>query len=69
MAARHWKVSHIASIAFMAGLLLFFVFTAIVGESSPLLSSTAAQAAAAEQTTGDFETAGHASQASPAFDL
>lgn len=61
MTAGHLKVSHIVSIGFMAVLLLFFVFTAVAGESSPLLSTTTAQASAVQQTTGDFETADRAS--------
>jgi hypothetical protein len=60
MTAGHLKVSHIVSIGFMAALLLFFVFSALAGESSPLLSSTTAQAAAVQQTTGDRETADRA---------
>ena len=56
MTAGHLKVSHIASIGFMAALLLFFVFSGVAGKSSPLSSSTTAPAAAVQQTTGDLET-------------
>ena len=61
MTVGHWKVSHILSVASMAGLLVFFVFSAVAGESSPLLSSTTAQPAALAQTVVDVSYADSAS--------
>ena len=61
MTAGHWKVSHIMSIAAMAGLLVFFVFSAVAGESSPLLSSTTAQPSAVAQSVVDVSYADRAS--------
>lgn len=43
MTSRHWKVSHIVSIAAMAALLSSLVFSTFAGESPPLLSSTTSQ--------------------------
>jgi len=64
--AGHLKVSHTVSIGFMAAPLLFFVFSDVAVTSSPLLSSTTAQAAAVQQTTADLETTDRAPWAFPA---
>jgi hypothetical protein len=61
MTAKHWKVSHILSLGFMAALLTFFVFSAVAGESSPLLSSTTTHPAAIQQSTADYQSADRAS--------
>ncbi len=61
MTAGHWKVSHIVSIAAMAALVGFFVFSAFAGESSPLLSSTTAQPSAVAQSADDLQVADRAS--------
>ena len=61
MTAGHWKVSHIVSIAAMAALLSFFVFSAFAGESSPLLSSTTTQSSAVAQSAADVATIDRAS--------
>ena len=52
-----WKVSHIASIGFMAAILLFLVFGAGAGESSQLLSSASPHVVSAEQASRDVAAA------------
>lgn len=61
MTAVHWKASHILSIAGMAALVVFFVFSAFAVESSPLLSSTTAHSFTREQTVTQATTAARAS--------
>lgn len=61
MTATHWKASHIFSIVAMAAVLMFFAFTAVAGESAPLLSSTTAQQSHVEQSASEVHVAERAS--------